>query len=216
MDSFCQFQRPRQSKSHPIIRYDAAAFWLLGKTLVKNLVAIMAALALAACNRSAEPGKAAEAGKSIAVANAGFEQIAGDGSIPGWNTLQHAGPPSYEMVIDTQGAYAGKGSFRITRTRDQVYGSIKQDVAVGSAVGEWIELSAMVKTKDVGPGGWKLMILGAKADEFSPAITGTSDWQRAKVRVQLPNGVATIAVGATLLDAGSGWLDDVQLHAVAP
>ncbi len=177
---------------------------------MKNLILIVTALALVACGKSADPGK------SIALLNGDFERVADDGSIPGWTMVQHAGPRSYEMVVDAQGVYAGKGSFRMTRTQEQFYGSIKQDVAVGKFAGQWLELSAMVKTRDVGPAGWKLMVLGIDKGENSPAFTGTSDWQRATLRVQLPNGVSTISVGATLLDAGTGWLDDVQLKVVAP
>jgi hypothetical protein len=182
---------------------------------MKNLGVVLAVLMLAACGKSADSGRSADPGRTIAIVNPGFEQTASDGSIPGWITVQHAGPPSYDMAVEAEGAEAGHGSFRMTRTLEQVYGSIKQDVDVGKLAGEWIELSAMVKTKDVGPAGWKLMILGVGTGVFSPAITGTSHWQRAKVRVQLPKGVATISVGATLLDAGSGWLDDVQLSVVA-
>ncbi len=177
---------------------------------MKKLILIVTALALVAC------GKNADSGRNIAVLNGDFEQVASGGGIPGWTLVQHAGPPSYDMAVEAEGAYAGKGSFRMTRTVEQFYGSIKQDVAVGKFAGQWLELSAMVKTRDVGPAGWKLMILGIDKGEFSPAFTGTSDWQRATIRVQLPNGVSTISVGATLLDAGTGWLDDVQLNVVAP
>jgi hypothetical protein len=177
---------------------------------VKNLFIIVTALALAGCGKSADPGR------SIALRNGDFEQVANDGSIPGWTLVQHAGPRSYDMLVDAQGAYAGKGSFRMTRIQEQFYGSIKQDVAVGKFVGQRLELSAMLKTRDVGPAGWKLMVLGIDKGEFSSAFTGTSDWQRATLRVQVPNGVSTVSVGAILLDAGTGWLDDVQLKVVAP
>jgi hypothetical protein len=174
---------------------------------MKKLITIAAAVLLSACSsNSTDPGR------SMAVVNAGFEQTASDGSIPGWILEQHGGPPSYEMVIDAQGASEGHGSFRMTRTHDQVYGTIKQSIAVGDAEGKWVELTAMMKTKDVGPKGWKLMILGKGVREFSPAITGTSDWQRVKVRAQLPpKGTSSIFIGATLLDGGSGWLDNVEL-----
>jgi hypothetical protein len=197
---------------------------VLRKKPVKNFIAIVVAALLAACGHSSDPAspkadsastKSASTGPIPTLVNGDFEQVAADGSIPGWTTLQHAGPQSYEMVIDPDGAYAGHGSFRMTRTQDQVYGTLSQDVAIAGAAGETIELSAMVKTKDVGPEGWKLMISGDRVHELSPAATGTSDWHRVSVRVQLPAATTGLTVGVTLLDKGSGWMDDVQLRAIA-
>lgn len=175
---------------------------------MKNLIAVMAAIGLVACARNMDVES------SLAVVNGGFEQTASDGSIPGWTMQQHAGPPSYEMVVDDQGVYAGHGSFRMTRTLDQVYGSLTQDVAVDK-VGGVFELSAMLKTRDVGSEGWGLMLLTPQVREFSPKLTGTSDWQRVTLRATLPPGTTSVTIGATLLDGGSGWMDDVQLKAIA-
>ena len=183
---------------------------------MKYVIAIMAVIVLAACGKSMDPGSAsADSAGAIAVVNGDFEQVASDSSIPGWTIQQHAGPPSYEMVVDAQGAYAGHGSFRMTRTQEQVYGTLSQDVAIAGAAGATVELSAMVKTKDVGPEGWKLMIAGDRVREFSPAITGTSDWHRLTVRAQLQPGTTSLTIAVTLLDGGSGWMDDVQLRAIA-
>jgi hypothetical protein len=182
--------------------------WLRGKSLVKNLIAIVGAIALAACAGNTDSTSA------IALVNGGFEQTASDGSIPGWTMLQHVGPPSYEMVIEAEGAYVGHGSFRMTRTHEQVYGSLTQDVAVDKAAGV-VELSAMLKTRDVGPEGWKLMIQTAQASEFSTKLTGSSEWQRVTVRATLPPGTTSITIGVTLLDSGTGWMDDVALKTIA-
>jgi hypothetical protein len=184
---------------------------------VRNFIAIIAAATLAACGHSPDSAspKAEAVGSIATLVNGDFEQAADDGSIPGWTIQQHAGPPSYEMVVDAQGAYAGHGSFRMTRTHDQVYGTLSQEVAIAGVAGETFELSAMVKTKDVGPEGWKLMLTGDRVREFSPASTGTSDWHRVSVRVQLPAATSSLMVAVTLLDAGSGWMDDVRLKAIA-
>ena len=184
---------------------------------MKNFIVIIAVGMLAACGNNADSARpnAGSASTTATLVNGDFEQVAGDGSIPGWTTLQHAGPPSYEMVIDTQGAYAGRGSFRMTRTQDQVYGTLSQEVAITGKAGQTFELSAMVKTKDVGPEGWKLMISGERVREFSPTLSGTSDWHRVSVRVTLPAATTGLTVGVTLLDKGSGWMDDVQLRAIA-
>ena len=176
----------------------------------------MIAAMLAACGKHSEsPGPAAAApGNITTLVNGDFEQVAADGSIPGWVMLQHAGPPSYETVIESQGAYAGHGSLRMTRTQEQVYGTLSQDVAITGTAGETFELSAMVKTKDVGPEGWKLMISGDRVHELSPPATGDTDWHPVSVRVTLPALTNSLTVGVTLLDKGSGWVDQVQLKAI--
>jgi hypothetical protein len=176
---------------------------------VKNLVAIMAVVGLVAC------AKNMDAGSALVLANAGFEETSGDGGIAGWTTVQHAGPTSYEMVVEEPAAYAGHASFRMTRTRDQVYGSILQDVSVDKS-GGLVELSAMLKTGEVGPQGWGLLLQTPQLSKFSPKLVGTSDWQRVTVRATLPPGTTSVTIGATLLDGGSGWMDDVQLKAIAP
>jgi hypothetical protein len=183
---------------------------------VRNLVAIIIAAMLVACGKSVDsPVSKADAASNITtLVNGDFEQVAADGSIPGWVMLQHAGAPSYETVIEAQGAYAGHGSLRMTRTQDQVYGTLSQEVAITGVAGETFELSAMVKTKDVGAEGWKLMIYGDRVRDFSPAATGDTDWHPVSVRVQLPAAANSLTVGVTLLDKGSGWIDQVQLKAI--
>ncbi len=175
---------------------------------MKNLIVAMAVIGLVACARNMDSGSA------LAVVNGGFEQASSDGSIPGWTTEQHAGPVSYEMVVDDQGTYADHGSFRMTRSHDEVYGALTQDIVVDKAGGV-VELSAMLRSRDVGPKGWGLMISIPRLREFSPKLTGTSDWQRVTVRATLPPGTSSVTIGVILLDGGSGWMDDVQVKAIA-
>lgn len=183
---------------------------------MNKLIPSMLAVALAACGKNMDSASNNVGPETtIAIVNGDFEQIGSDGTIPGWITQQHAGPPSYEMVIDAHGPYAGHGSFRMTRTHDQVYGTLSQDVDVAGVAGGTVELTAMVRTKDVGPNGWKLMISGDHVRELSPAQTGTSEWHKVGLRAQVPVGTTRITIAATLLDGGSGWLDDVELKAVA-
>jgi hypothetical protein len=183
---------------------------------VRNLIAIVVVTLLAGCGKNVEsPSPKMDAASNIpTLVNGDFEQVSADGSIPGWTMLQHAGPPSYETAIEAQDAYAGHGSLRMTRTLEQVYGTLSQEVAIAGKAGESYELSAMVKTKDVGPEGWKLMILGDRVQDYSAAATGDSDWHPLSVRVKLPAATNSLTVGVTLLDKGSGWIDQVQLKAI--
>jgi len=187
---------------------------------MRMAILIAVAALLAACGDSGAGGAAkdmagaAPAG-NLAVVNGDFEQTSAETAVPGWVALQHNGPPSYDMVIEPAAAHSGHGGFRMTRTHEQVYGTLAQDIRLPQSSGE-IELAAMMKSKDVGPGGWKLMLVAGGLPEYSAPMTGSNDWQRVAVRVKVKPGTTSIRIGATLLDAGTGWMDDVQLRTIAP
>ena len=179
---------------------------------MKTRVAIpLLAVFLAACGRGGNEG-----GHAIPLANADFEQTAGDGSIPGWDISQHAGEKAYDVRIEAEGAFAGHASLRMTRTREQVYGSVTQRVPALPLAGKTVEFSAMLKTQDVGTRGWKLLINGdaPRALAYSEGLTGTAGWQRQAVRMTVSPNVRNLTVGVTLLDGGTGWMDDTQLRVV--
>lgn len=194
---------------------------------MKAPVILLLAGLLAACNSSQDSGKpraaaphpatAGQAPKtSTQIVNGDFEQTAADGSVPGWNQLQHAGPKSYEMRIDSEGAYQGHGSFHMTRTKEQVYGSLVQNLDLSAYAGKTVQLSAMLKTRDVGSKGWMLYLSASLPGktQFSPPMTGTSDWQPQSVTLALPTDAHHITAGVFLKDAGDGWMDNVELKVI--
>ncbi|HET8942831.1 MAG TPA: hypothetical protein VFN13_12685 [Rudaea sp.] len=151
-----------------------------------------------------------------AVANADFEQAAAPGEIPGWHFLQHAGAKSYDIGIDSKVVFAGHGSFWVKRTQPQVYGSLVQDLPLAGLVGKTVELSAMLKSGDVGADGWKLFINGYSPNGlvYSPGLTGSHDWQHDSVRLKITPFMQRLTIGVTLLDSGSAWVDNVEFHVV--
>jgi hypothetical protein len=189
---------------------------------MKAFPVLLCAAALVACNSPADSGKraAAPAGRPAAsakgtsqIVNGDFEQTAGNGSIPGWDQLQHAGPKSYEMRVDAEGAYQGHGSFHMTRTHEQIYGSLVQSLDLSKYAGKTVQLSAMFKTRDVGPKGWMLYLsanLPGKV-QFSQPMSGTNDWQAQSVQLTLPADAHRVTAGAFLKDAGDAWMDNVEL-----
>ena len=151
-----------------------------------------------------------------ALVNAGFEQVGKGDEIPGWTEIQHAGPPAYTMRIDNDGAYAGHGSFHMIRTAANVYGSLTQTIDARKYAGKTVELSAMLKTRGVGPKGWCLFINANMPATIrnSDELSGDTNWQRASVQVKVPVEARLLTVGVTLRDAGEGWMDDVALKVV--
>lgn len=180
------------------------------------------ALLLAACgkpsgsdaDKPAAQATVAAAGKPLSLSNPGFEAAAIPEGIAGWQFVQHAGPQSYAPELDTRSPFAGKASFRVTRTAVQFYGSLIQDLKATGLGGRRVELSAALRCKDVGKRGWKLFLnANVRASlAYSPGCTGTTDWQRDTVTLQLPANTKRLTVGATLLDAGTGWVDDVTVR----
>ena len=157
----------------------------------------------------------------IALANPGLEaapQTAGE--IEGWQLSQHSGPPSYQFEIDRNEHAEGAASLRIRRTREQVYGMVAQTVPISAFAGRTIELSAQMKTEDVGRGGWQLSLTfaggGPNPRRESTPLTGTQGFRKVTISAQVPPGAAEAEIGAILLDRGTVWLDDVRLRVVQP
>ncbi|MBS0591749.1 MAG: hypothetical protein JSR65_14090 [Proteobacteria bacterium] len=174
---------------------------------------------LAGCSSSSQAPLATAPPSTIVLTNADFEAPAGANSeIPGWQSSQHAGPLSYKFEIDHTTHAAGAASLRIERTREQVYGMIAQEVPIAAYAGRTIELSAQMKTADVGPAGWELMLTFsggvANARRQAKPLSGTQDFQKIAIRTQVPAGAQNLEIAALLNDRGTAWIDDVQLHTV--
>ena len=182
----------------------------------KILIGLLVTTLCTACSKNGAdgPSSAVPVGESIAIANGDFEQPASGDDIPGWTLTQHAGVNGYKATLDHDGAAHGQTSLRFTRTEPQVYGEMMQRLNLARFGGKTIELSAMLKSADVGPKGWKLFINGNLPGTlaYSPGVKETTGWQRQAVQLKLPPQIGDMMIGATLLDSGTGWLDDVQLR----
>ncbi len=165
----------------------------------------------------AAPAVAAE----IALVNPGFEMPVKADEIPGWNQMQHAGALAYEMTTDSKQFHGGKHSFRMHRTVNQVYGSLEQKVAAEKLIGKTVELSAQLRTADVGKKGWRLILNFMSGDGNSitqkksePMVGTSTKWQKITLEDKVPVATTWISVSVVLLDEGTGWVDDVRLRTV--
>jgi hypothetical protein len=157
----------------------------------------------------------------IALNNPDFEKPMAGNRIPGWSRTQHAGVGAYKVTQDAQSFAHGKHSIRMQRTTEQVYGLIMQRVESSELAGKLVELTASLKTSEVGEKGW-VMVMTFKhynnaIDQFrAEPMIGDSDWTKVVMRKQAPANTTAVEVGFMLLDGGSGWADDVQLHTLEP
>jgi len=178
-----------------------------------------ASVALAGCVGHTEAPAYVELPGSIALRNPDFEAgLGADGAIEGWTQSQHAGPPSYKFAIDHDVSATGAASFRIERTREQVYGLIAQNVPIAAYAGHTIELTAQTKTDNVGPHGWQLTLTFTggvpNPRRSAPSVTGTQDFRKITLRTPVPSGALEVEIAAVLSDRGTAWLDDVHLRVV--
>ncbi len=158
--------------------------------------------------------------REIPIINASFEdKTDASGGIPGWTLFQHAGVSAYVASIDETAHADGHASARVTRTREQVFGSLAQTVQVAGLAGKTIELSAMLKTQDVADGGWRLQLVQNSAGippATSRAFTGTSDFIPVSVRTRIAAATTEVEISASLQGGGTAWIDAVHLRVVDP
>ena len=176
-----------------------------------SAAALWAALSVASLSAAAT---------EIKLANPSFEEPANGPRTPGWNATQHYGATrDYEWSVDTSTATEGKASYRIKRLNPQAFGMINQGVNVLAHAGKTLEFSGMLKTEAVGPEGWVLVVNIENRNTIleqvrSDLATGTHGFKRYNLRFKLPADVFELKIGIMLLDAGTGWVDDVKLRVV--
>jgi hypothetical protein len=157
----------------------------------------------------------------IKLVNPSFEEPANGARAPGWSASQHYGATrDYQWSVDeTTVASDGKASYQIKRLNPQAFGMINQAVLVAAHAGKTLEFSAMLKTDAVGPEGWLLTVNIENRNTIleqvrSEPATGTQSWKRHNLRFKLPADVYELKLGVMLLDAGTGWVDDIKLRVV--
>ncbi|MFD2597652.1 S41 family peptidase [Sphingobacterium corticis] len=121
------------------------------------------------------------------------------------------------MQLDSLTSYAGRQSLFITNAKStKNFGGAMLHLPHNLS-GDSIELSAMIKLKDVDSSsslGFMLRIdPGVFFDNLmEPKINGTHDWREFKIKAKLkPNITSTIALGIFLSGQGKIWADNVKV-----
>lgn len=169
------------------------------------------------------------------IVNPGFESTKPgvNGNPEGWATFQHAGPVSFDFVLDSGVKKSGKQSMRIKRIGPEVYGSASQVVPVGDMAGKTVRLSGWVRTeaepadgkggeapKGRGPGAGLLLIAvrGSSILESElmkkRQIRGTTPWTRYSIELAIPARATGVEIGVMHQGTGTVWIDDLELEVV--
>lgn len=149
------------------------------------------------------------------------------GPPPGWWFIQHAGPPSFEFVLDDRITKDGKKSLRIRRTGTQPFGLVSQRIAAEHYRGKRVRLSAFLRLENVesyGRGAWRdmsgavlmLRSQGVLDDMRDRPLRGTKPWTKVSVEIDVPPGAGSLEFAPMLSGTGTLWATDFKLEVVPP
>ena len=133
-------------------------------------------------------------------------------------------PKSYEMGIDKGAGQDGKNAATIKSTAKKIngFGTLMQECLPDKFLGKRIRMSGYVKSKDVNDkAGLWLRI--DQADSKKPLsfdnmldrpITGTTDWKKYEIILNVPSNASMIAYGALIVGTGQIWFDNLAFEIV--
>lgn len=152
-----------------------------------------------------------------------------DGIPDGWNkgvVTEHIA--DYEIILDTTTGYNDETSLLIQTNKnipEGVFGTARRTLGnINQYKGSRLQLSGYIKTEDVS--GWTglwLRIDGVGRDNSlgfdnmqDRAPSGTTDWQRFELVLDVPAdvGIRDIYYGFLLFGSGKAWVDNIQFDVV--
>ncbi|MEM9931271.1 MAG: peptidase S41, partial [Bacteroidota bacterium] len=135
-----------------------------------------------------------------------------EGDLPGWSNF---GGDGY-TVSSVDEAYGGtKAGFINTTTGSGDYKALAYNIPARYE-GKQLKLTGWVKTKDVTDGYaglWLRLDPQVGFDNMADrGLTGTNDWQRLEIEMELkPSQTKAIVLGCLLVGKGQVWVDDLEL-----
>jgi hypothetical protein len=138
----------------------------------------------------------------------------------------NGGNTDYEVGIDHGVVHSGSASAYLKSKRTTSTGSyevLSQLIKADDYRGKRLRLSSYIKTDQVE--GWAGMWMNISSSSYqllgldnmqNRPITGTSDWRKYDIVLDIPEDGAVIGFGVLLQGKGEIWWDDVQLEVVGP
>jgi hypothetical protein len=156
-------------------------------------------------------------GTAMQFENTGFEN-----GLAGWHKYSQRFN-AYEAGVDETVKHGGKTSGYLKAEDDSldVPGEIGQRIRADVYRGQRVRLTGFLKTAGVEKGagiGLGTGLLdgrqGPYDDMTTRLITGTNDWQKVEIVLDVPADTTTITMGAMLRGKGQVWVDDLQMKVV--
>ena len=153
--------------------------------------------------------------------------------VPGWSFATEGGgiprdqdAGGFATGVDREVAHCGQASVSIRSivAEPKHFRAVTQLIKADAYRGKRVRLAGYLKTRDV-RGGWAgvwLRVDGPDAQLIAldnmaaQRLTGTTDWSRHAVVLDVPAGAVRLAFGALLHGTGQVWTDDVTLDVVDP
>ena len=142
--------------------------------------------------------------------------------IPGWG-LAGTNRYAYFIGLDRETKHGGEASItvRCDSGHCDKFGDIVQTIRAGAYLGQRLCLSAWVKGRKAGHVGLWMRVDASDSSQIQldnmrlRGKSGTFDWRRMYIVLDVPPPGALIHFGLILEGAGQAWLDDVTLEPVA-
>ena len=143
------------------------------------------------------------------------------GPIKGWFTAGSA-PANYDFGTEhTDGSAHNKSAFIAAKSvKPEGFGTLMQTVLADSYRGKRLRLSARIKSANADHAQLWMRIDGSNQKMLgfdnmdSHPVTGTTDWKRYEVVLDVPDNSVDIAFGIFLNGGGKMWADDFKLEPV--
>jgi hypothetical protein len=137
-----------------------------------------------------------------------------------WSATQSV-PGEYEMTVDRKVFRSGRASVHVKSKADDPKGnaSLQQEFMPVRCLGRRLRMEAFVKTS-ISSGAAYLWLEARGSEGKQPLsdkilgrrITGTTDWTRHEITVDVPRESQKIAFGFVLSGKGEVWIDDFRFQ----
>ena len=139
----------------------------------------------------------------------------------GWQRAPSNSSNGYSMTVDTNIKHGGKASAAIKFTcgDETGFGSLSQVISADEYRGKRLRLAGWLKTENTNASGLWMRVDGNRRllgfdNMLNRPITGTTDWKRYEVVLDVPSEAVNIFFGTIVDGKGQVWVDDVQLEIV--
>ncbi len=140
----------------------------------------------------------------------------------GWR-VAGSSPGDYDIGVDHNGGYEGRAAAYIRPNTPEPHGfsTMMQMISAQQYLGSRIHLAAYIKVADVADWAGLWMRVDGPSGEIlafdsmqNRKITGTQDWERHEIALDVPPNSVRIAFGLLLAGTGQVWMSDLTLACV--
>ncbi len=150
------------------------------------------------------------------ISNPGFEPSEEDG-ISGWGTSSYG----HVVHLDFLVKHSGSTSLKVESAEAPRGSMVSQEIDPELVRHAPLNLSGFIKTKEIdGTATFFVIVEGPDGQIFQddmrdrPAV-GTSDWQKAEIRIPRFREATHVKIGALVIGGGAAWFDSMKLTSVS-